>query len=292
MDRVCTCKIDRPIFDFFFFVPVYLDLVSWNFSHMLTSIKVISLTVFLYSYQLCLAQPQKYSTANAHSHNDYLNATPFYLAFKNGFGSIEADIFSVNDTLFVAHSKAEITSGRTLSDLYIKPLVRALDSNKSRRLILLIDIKDNYKISLPLLVKELEPLKKNLSSQVKKNNVTIVISGNRPSPSEFKDYPDFIFFDDDLKPGYTKNEWERVGLVSLPFTRITRWNGKDNLKAEDSRRLKQVIDSVHQAGKPIRFWAAPDSELSWEKQASLGVDLIGTDKISELAEFLRRKRNP
>ena len=49
-----------------------------------------------------------------------------------------------------------------------------------------------------------------------------------------------------------------------------------------------VVDSVHNAGKPIRFWAAPDNEQSWNLQMHLGVDLIGTDKIKELAEELRK----
>ena len=54
--------------------------------------------------------------------------------------------------------------------------------------------------------------------------------------------------------------------------------------------IKRTIDSVHAAGKPIRFWAAPDTELSWQLQMNVGVDLIGTDKISELAAFIHSKR--
>jgi alkaline phosphatase len=77
-------------------------------------------------------------------------------------------------------------------------------------------------------------------------------------------------------------------LVSLPFYRISRWNGNDNINEADSLALKHVIDSVHAAGKRIRFWAAPDNEKSWELQEGLKVDLIGTDKINELAKFFRK----
>ena len=245
---------------------------------------------FLFSALSCLAQHGAYSTANAHSHNDYENEVPFHLAFQNGFGSIEADIYSVNDTLFVAHNRQDIRAGRTLRILYLDPLRNALDWSSKRNLKLLIDIKDDYKITLPLLVKELHLLKKHLSTQGKKRSVTIVISGNRPPPSELKNYPDFIFFDDDLKRAFTKDEWKRVALVSLPMTSITRWNGKVKISAQDSMSLKRTIDSVHSAGKPIRFWAAPDAELSWQLQMNVGVDLIGTDKISELAAFIQRKR--
>ena len=152
-----------------------------------------------------------------------------------------------------------------------------------------MDIKDDYKISLPLLVKELSSLNKFLSDQSKQRQLTVVISGNRPRPDEYINYPAFIFFDDDLKLSHSPNEWKRVGLVSLPLYRIKRWNGKDKFDAADSVNLKNLIDSVHQAGKPIRFWAAPDTELSWQMQMNVKVDLIGTDKINELAEFIRRQ---
>jgi alkaline phosphatase len=164
-----------------------------------------------------------------------------------------------------------------------------LAKDHQRKLILLVDIKDDYKISLPLLVKELSSLNKFLSDQSKQRQLTVVISGNRPRPDEYINYPAFIFFDDDLKLSHSPNEWKRVGLVSLPLYRIKRWNGKDKFDAADSVNLKNLIDSVHQAGKPIRFWAAPDTELSWQMQMNVKVDLIGTDKINELAEFIRRQ---
>jgi alkaline phosphatase len=240
---------------------------------------------------LALGQPRSYSTANAHSHNDYANPIPFYLAYQNGFGSIEADIYSIHDSLFVAHNKQDIRSTRTLSSLYLIPIEHALDSNRNRKLILLVDIKDDYRITLPLLEKELVSLKRFLSGQSGNRQLTIVISGNRPSPQEYKNYPLNIVFDDDLKLVHDKEEWKRVGLVSLPFYRISRWNGKEYINSEDSVKLKKVIDSVHAAKKQIRFWGAPDNEMSWELQKQLGVDLIGTDKIGELANFLRSSKS-
>lgn len=37
--------------------------------------------------------------------------------------------------------------------------------------------------------------------------------------------------------------------------------------------------------KPIRFWASPDTEVSWEKLHELGVDFIGTDRPVEATVF-------
>src|SRR5687767_10427570 len=83
--------------------------------------------VFIFCCIICSAQ-QKYTVANAHSHNDYLNDKPFQLAFENGFGSIEADVFPVNGTLLVAHDKKDTQSQRSLKNLYIDPLFRSFDA--------------------------------------------------------------------------------------------------------------------------------------------------------------------
>jgi alkaline phosphatase len=241
---------------------------------------------------LCIntnAQDKRYTSANAHSHNDYLNTTPFYLAFKNGFGSIEADVFPVDGILLVAHYKKDVEPYRSLKNLYLDPLLRAFDSGAVRKLSLLVDIKENYELSLAMLIKELSAFQKYLSTPGNTNYLTVIISGSRPSPQEYKNYPPFIFFDDDLKLPHKADEWTRVALVSLPFNKFTNWKGNDALKRKERKVLKHVIDSVHTAGKRIRFWAAPDTEISWKWQKKLGVDLIGTDKISELGSFLRKE---
>ena len=41
---------------------------------------------------------------NAHSHNDYVRANPFYLAYNCHFASIEADVFLVDGELYVPDS--------------------------------------------------------------------------------------------------------------------------------------------------------------------------------------------
>lgn len=252
-------------------------------------IKLICLAIGFFISSTGITQTKIFTAANAHSHNDYLNDQPFSRAYKNGFGSIEVDIFPVEEILFVAHHKDEIQPQRTFKILYLEPLLNELRSNNTRPVKLLIDIKENYELSLALLIREAEPLKQYLSTKYENKPVTILISGTRPAPSEYKNYPGYIFFDDDLKLQHDALEWERVGLVSLQFTKFSDWKGKSAIEVKDKALLKQVIDSVHKAGKTIRFWAAPDNEASWILQMKLGVDLIGTDKIDELAGFLRRR---
>ena len=236
------------------------------------------------------AQQKNYTVSNAHAHNDYLHPIPFYTAFNAGFGSIEADVYPVNGILLVAHNKKDIHPQRTLKSLYIEPLLNELAKN-SRHVKLLIDIKENYELSLQILLKEIEPLKKYLvTSKDADKPLTILISGERPPPAEYKNYPSYIFFDDDLKLHHTQEEWKRVGQVSLSFERYTSWKGENEIDKKDKKLLQHIVDSVHQAGKTIRFWAAPDNETSWKLQMKIGVDLIGTDQIDKLATFLRNSK--
>jgi alkaline phosphatase len=189
--------------------------------------------------------------------------------------------------LYVAHKKEEIQASNTLKALYLDPLSTRLGSDRSRKLNLLIDVKENYQVALPLLVQDLQPLLPYLSTSDSSKNLTISISGERPAPGEYQNYPNYIFFDDDLKIKHSPVEWKRVSLVSLPFDKISKWSGTGPIPGDELRMLKHVIDTVHHAGKPFRFWAAPDTTEAWTQQKKLGVDLIGTDKTNELAEFLR-----
>lgn len=79
--------------------------------------------------------------------------------------------------------------------------------------------------------------------------------------------------------------------MSLSFKRYSSWNGEGAIPENDKNSLIHVIDSVHHAGKKIRFWAAPDNENSWNLQMKLGVEFIGTDKIEGFSKFLKRTQN-
>jgi alkaline phosphatase len=257
---------------------------------MKSSIRLTSLIFCVCACVVGTGQVKKYTTANAHAHNDYEHPIPFYTAFQAGFGSIEADVFPLNGVLVVAHSKSDIKPQRTLKALYLDPLLKELSTDKSQRVALLIDIKEDYKASLSLLVQELETLRQYLSTPEKSNALTIRISGTRPPAGEYINYPSFIFFDDDLKLKHSTEQWRRVDLVSLPFYKITTWKGEDDISRKDRKAIRHIIDSVHSAGKPIRFWAAPDTEASWKLQMKLHADLIGTDKIDELARYLQKQK--
>ena len=252
--------------------------------------KLTNITLFIFLLTnlsfFSYGQSFKYTVQNAHSHNDYENDVPFLTAYKAGFGSIEADVFPVKGKLYVAHDKQNIDLNKSLRTLYLEPAARELRKERSRRLILLVDIKDDYKTSLALLVTELKPFR----DVIKNKRLQIVISGNRPVPVEFNKYPSYIWFDDDQSRKSNSDQWKRVALVSLRFSNLSSWKGQGEIRKEESLRLKSTIDSVHAAGKKIRFWGAPDSPEAWTALVDLGADLIGTDRIEDLAVFLRGEK--
>lgn len=248
---------------------------------------VLSLLICLQNF----GQKIIYTTANAHSHNDYEQAFPFRGAWLQGFGSIEADIFLDNGELIVAHDKAQLASRRTLDVLYLQPLQQCIQENKgyvfadtSRKLQLMVDIKTETHATLTSLAEKL----KSYPLLINSPSLQITITGNRPGPSGFSSWPLWMKFDGDLQKDYSKDELERIGLFSDNFARYSAWNGKGRLPEKERLVLQQLINKSHQLNKKIRFWNAPDIINSWYSFMEMGVDYINTDHIDGISTFLKQ----
>jgi len=237
------------------------------------------------------AQPVQHSTAQVHSHNDYEQAFPFWLAWRQGFGSIEADIFLDQGELIVAHDLQQVKKHRTLDSLYLKPLLQCLQQNEgsvyadqSRQLQLMIDIKTAAEPTLEKLVQVLC----NYPQLTTASSLKIVISGNRPQPAAFATYPDWIKFDGDLQKIYTPEQLTRIEMLSDNFARYSKWNGKGRLPEKEQDTLQKLVTRAHAAGKKIRFWNSPDIMNSWYAYMNLGIDYINTDDINGISTFLQQ----
>jgi len=253
----------------------------------------IAVILLLFSWSVLPAGAQ-YTTLNAHSHNDYENVIPFWIAYYNHFGSIEADIWAIDNELYVAHNRADVKPEQTLDALYIQPVVKLFRYNGGKVwndfpgvFQLLIDPKTAAEPTLTLLIEKLKHYPDVFDPSVNKNAVRVVISGNRPEPGLFGNYPGFIFFDGLLNKKYTEDQLKRVPMYSENLRKFTLWDGKSDIPARDLARLKSVIDSVHALNKGIRFWNAPDNPAAWKTFMDLQVDFINTDKINELADYLK-----
>ncbi|WP_417941178.1 alkaline phosphatase [Flavobacterium sp. RS13.1] len=237
-----------------------------------------------------LAQAQEYNSTNIHSHNDYARSLPFYEAYSNEAGVIEADVFLVNNELFVAHTSKEIKLQNTLKSVYLEPLsskVKNLEGKAypdNKPLILMIDIKSEADVTLKAIVQQLNIFPTIISNE----NIKIVISGNRPSPSNWMTYPQFIHFDGRLNENYNAEELSRIEMISTDLKEITLWNGKGVLTQADLQKVQSAIKKVHDLHKKIRFWATQDNVNTWMTLMNLKVDFIGTDDVGKLAEFINK----
>ncbi len=234
------------------------------------------------------AQSVTYTTANAHAHNDYEHPIPFYTAYYKNFGSIEADVFSRNGQLYVAHNEKDIDSNRTLARLYLQPLRDMIRKNNGqpfkngRPLQLLIDFKTDSIQTMRTLIQQLQQYP-DITGNPK---VQLVISGSQPVPAQWAEYPAYILFDGKQSLSYTAGQLARVPLCSFDLKGYTQWNGKGVMVQADRLRAQALIDSVHQLHKKIRFWASPDNVNTWITLANMGVDYIGSDNVEGLAAFL------
>ncbi|KAH8800420.1 PLC-like phosphodiesterase [Xylogone sp. PMI_703] len=152
---------------------------------------------------------------NCHSHNDYWRSVPLYAAVHAGCTGAEADVWLVDDELYVGHRRIALTSNRTLRNLYINPLLDLLekqnrpvefypddayplplsepiplngifDVDPALTFILLIDFKSPGPVVWQKLYSQLEPLREKgylthfNGSAIIQRPVTVVGTGDAP----------------------------------------------------------------------------------------------------------------
>ncbi len=247
---------------------------------------------FLAPMMMCLSilpsnVAQSCDVPKIHSHNDYEQEFPFWTAYKAGARSIEVDIYLRNDTLYATHDVAEIDSERQLANLYLMPLRSVIADALNEEITpiqLLIDIKSDAHSTLSRLIEILAKYPDITSN----NRVSLVISGNRPDPEEYVNYPDYIQFDyQSLDIIADPAIWVKVDLISLPFYNYSEWDGKKPISHKERIKIESIIRIANEQGRPLRFWATPDSELAWQTFTDLGLCFINTDHPFECAAYLK-----
>ena len=223
-----------------------------------------------------------------HSHNDYVQARPFWEAYEAGANSIEADVYLVDGKLYVAHEKNEINPERTLEKLYLEPLNKIVKSKKRQELQILIDLKTSAEPTLKAVQEAITKYPKLAKAHSKNKFIKFVISGNRPSISEYSKYPSYIFFDHQSLKDLDKGDKSKIALVSFSFGSYSKWKGIDQISDSEISKLKASIDKVHELGYLIRFWGTPDTSIAWQTFYELGVDFINTDNPRDCKAFFDR----
>ncbi len=239
---------------------------------------------------LLLAQATATLT-NAHSHNDYMHAEPLVTAMSLGYGSIEADFYLVDGELLVAHDRQAVSKDKTLDGLYLKPLAEAVRRHHGspygdgKPIILLLDVKADGTAVVPVLKKQ---LKRYPDVYGRGKPVMPVVSGDRDIEAITKD-PDSVLALDG-RPENIGAPSDEVPLVSTDWAKEFKWFGQGEMPADEFTKLKDMVARCHAAKQKLRFWGAPDSVASWAVQLKAGCDLVGTDHLASLANYLKKRR--
>jgi hypothetical protein len=236
----------------------------------------------------------------AHSHNDYEQAQPLFDALKLGFCNIEADIHLIEGKLLVAHALEQAHPSKTLQSLYLNPLRERSRQNGGRvytngpTVILLIDIKTDAEKTYAALRTVLHEYREVLtvfqSAKIITNAVTVVISGNRPRQTMASEAIRYAAFDgriedlDSLEPAsfltWISDNWQ------LHFT----WRGVGPFPDREKEKLHQIVKKAHERGRKLRFWGTPDQPVVWRELLGSGVDIIITDDLALLQNFLEKDK--
>jgi hypothetical protein len=245
------------------------------------------------------AHSQSIPLPNAFAHNDYFHKRPLYDALDNGYANVEADIFLQDDKLVVAHIYPFFKDGRReLEDLYFKPLFDRIAKNEGQvykgydcPITLMIDIKTDavrtYRALKPLLEKYRSILTRYEDGKVFIRPVTVVLSGNKPYDMIKAETKRLAFIDANLKEATRDTSYTHVyAMASCKYSNLIRWNGTGEMPRKERSLLKAYVETAHKYGKKVRLWASPDNKTVWQELLNCGVDLINTDKLSLLKDFL------
>lgn len=236
----------------------------------------------------------------AHAHNDYYHERPLLDALSYGFGSIEADVFCVDGTLLVGHDREELRAARTLEQLYFAPLAHVVKTNQGHvygptapPLILLIDFKsaaeETYQALEPLLARYASILVHDVEGKRHAGAVQVIISGNRPFDAIASNSNRRAYIDGRLSDLSNAESRSWMPLISDRWGSHFQWDGNGPLEDSERVRVLRILETAHQQGRRVRFWATPDHADAWAVLHELGVDLINTDDLGGLAAFLKSR---
>ena len=233
-----------------------------------------------------------------HSHNDYQRNIPFYRAYSQQVNSMEADVYvdpSSETGLLVAHDPHELGNTVDLEELYLKPIAFVFKQNGGRpwknsdqTFMLMVDLKTPLHPTIDRLIAKLEKYPEVFDPKVNPYAVRVVITGSRPDPADFNDYPASLLFDGFIKVDYTPEQLERVAMISEPFSEYVKWKADGQpFSKEDQQTISKLVEKAHRMGKPIRFWASPDNQEAWKALQDLGIDIINTDHPEACTLYFR-----
>lgn len=207
----------------------------------------------------------------------------------------------MNDFLYVAHDAEDINPGRTLQSLYLNPLQKRIKKNggfvdnEATPLILFIDIKTDadstYLVLSNILKKYDDILTGYQNNKIHPGPVEVVISGNRPLEIMKSQKYRYTSYDGRITDLESNLPASFMSFISDNWTNHFSWNGRGSFPSTEKQKLHSIIELAHEKRRKVRFWKTDVDTLAyqinlWNEALSAGVDIIITDKIGFLKNFL------
>ena len=234
----------------------------------------------------------------AHAHNDYEHSRPLFDALDQGFCSVEADIFLVNDTLLVAHYANQAKPERTLESLYMEPLRERAKKFEGKILpgantfYLWIDLKTDATSTYPVLRKLLEKyadiLTRYENNKIIPGAVTVILTGSA-SVNLIRNEPVRYAGVDGGRTSLNSDESsDMIPAIGLSWrSEFPRFTG--SLTPDEREKLTEQIRKVHEKGRKVRYWGTPDNEAFWSIMYDAEADFINTNRLQPLRHFLSER---
>ena len=261
----------------------------------MTTRLIFGLTLMLARCAASHGADQPKPLIHAHAHNDYEHTRPLFDALDHGFCSVEAVIYLVNGQLLVAHDRKDLKPERTLQRLYLDPLKKRAIENGGRiyrngpTIVLLVDFKTNGEDTWPVLREVLSHYADILTSfeggKVTTRAVTVILTGGRPEKLVAAEAHRFASLDGKFVDLEARHPVALMPWISEQWTKFFQWKGVDPIPLDERKKLDDYVAQVHQQGKQLRFWGAPDIEPVWRELRRANVDWINSDQLAGLQSF-------
>jgi len=121
--------------------------------------------------------------------------------------------------------------------------------------------------------------------------IVVIISGNRAREAMAGEAVRYAGYDGRLEDLGSGAPSTFIPLISDKWTAHFMWQGRGPMPESERQRLRDIVETAHTQGQRVRFWATPDDrsearQAMWRELLSAGVDLINTDDLDGLQQFL------
>ncbi len=226
----------------------------------------------------------------AHAHNDYDKFEPIYNALNYGFTSLEVDIVFKEGKIIVSHDFKKLHKKPEFEKGYLVPFLEAEKPYEPH--ILLVDLKNYNEEGIELLHQTISRYKDHFVSRheldKKQGRTQVLLSGGYPR-WDIINNERYIYFFIDGRPelvdaGISPNIMPWIS-TNFKYHLLRRRKGRN---VTERIRLAKFIAEVHEAGYQLRFWRTPDRKIIWKTLDSLGVDIIGVDKVRKFYRIMNQ----